>query len=110
MPERYAAVVVGSGFGGTIVALTLANKFGEGPGGRVCVLERGQWWVSGEVPVDRAWTTDGRPTIRGYLEEHGAPYGLWASPDDMSGFVKLAGTSTALSPVRGVYDLRTMRN
>ena len=109
--DEYEAVVVGSGFGGTIVALTLANKF-EAAGGssRVCLLERGQWWVSGEMPADTAWTTDGRPTLRGYLEERGAPFGTYAYPNDLAGFVQLARTSRTLDPVRGLYDLRTMGN
>jgi hypothetical protein len=64
--ERYEAVVIGSGFGGSIVALTLANKYAEAPGptNRVCVLERGQWWVSDEIPKTAAGTTGGKPTIR----------------------------------------------
>ena len=47
IPECYEAVVIGSGFGGTIVSLTLANWFDEQDTThkvkRVAVLERGQW-------------------------------------------------------------------
>jgi len=111
--DRYEAVVVGSGFGGSIVALTLANKYAEGartPTNRVCLLERGQWWVSGENPATAAGATDGRPTIRGYLLEQNAPFGLWATPDDLSGFVRLLRMSREVDPVRGVYDFRSMKN
>ncbi|MGA8842076.1 MAG: hypothetical protein WB511_00675, partial [Nitrososphaeraceae archaeon] len=54
IPEEYEAAVIGSGFGGTIVSLSLANWFNElDPTHnikRVCILERGQWWTSHEVP------------------------------------------------------------
>ncbi|MGA2666148.1 MAG: GMC oxidoreductase [Nitrososphaerales archaeon] len=111
--DRYEAVVVGSGFGGSIVALTLANKYAEAPRSptdRVCLLERGQWWVSGETPATAAGTTDGRPTIRGYLLGQNAPFGVWATPDDLSGFVRLLRMSREVDPVRGVYDFRSMKN
>jgi cholesterol oxidase len=39
--ERYRAVVVGSGFGGSVAALRLAEA-----GVRTLVIERGQWWHS----------------------------------------------------------------
>ena len=65
---KYEAVVIGSGFGGTITSLSLANKYKEdGEGKKVCILERGQWWVSHEMPVDKKGTIDGKPTIREYL-------------------------------------------
>ena len=49
-------VVIGSGFGGTIVSLSLVNQFVKDatvPGSekkKVILLERGQWWVSHELP------------------------------------------------------------
>src|SRR5262245_4505931 len=53
-------VVVGSGFGGTIVSLSVVNQLHEedklvpDPNKRrVIILERGQWWVSHEVPKSR---------------------------------------------------------
>ncbi len=112
--EGYEAVVIGSGFGGSIVALTLANKYAAenspSKSNRVCVLERGQWWVSGEIPTTTTGTTDGEPTIREYLEEHNVPYGVWATPDDFAGLLRLVGSSRAINPVKGVYDYRTMKN
>ena len=110
--ERYEAVVIGSGFGGTITALTLANKFAESPGrtDRVCVLERGQWWVSGEVPKTAEGTTDGKPTIREYLEGHDAPYATWPTSDDITGLLRVVASSRTIDPVKGVYDYRSMKN
>lgn len=49
--ESFEAVVIGSGFGGTISALSLANYFQQNiPGAQVCIIERGQWWISYEIP------------------------------------------------------------
>jgi cholesterol oxidase len=111
--DSYETVVVGSGFGGSIVALTLANKYAAGAPSqtnRVCVLERGQWWISGEVPTNAEGTIDGRPTIRQYLEENDLPFDTWAAPDDLSGFLRLIASSRPVDPVKGLYDYRTMRN
>jgi choline dehydrogenase-like flavoprotein len=110
--ERYEAVVVGSGFGGSITALTLANKYAEAPGptNRVCVLERGQWWVSDQVPETAAGTTDGKATIREYLEKHDVPFATWPTPDDLSGFLRVVASSRTVDPVKGVYDYRSMKN
>ena len=63
IPECYEAIVIGSGFGGTIVSLSLANWFDEQDPThkvkRVGVLERGQWWVSHEMPATSKGTIDG---------------------------------------------------
>jgi hypothetical protein len=52
------AIVIGSGFGGTITSLSLVNKYVKdaesNPGvnkKKIVILERGQWWVSHELPV-----------------------------------------------------------
>lgn len=110
--ERYEAVVVGSGFGGSITALTLANKYAEAPGAtnRVCVLERGQWWVSGDIPETAAGTTDGKPTVREFLEKHDAPFATWPTPDDTTGLLRVVANSRTINPVKGVYDYRSMKN
>jgi choline dehydrogenase-like flavoprotein len=109
--SKYEAVVIGSGFGGTITSLTLANKFKEdGEGKKVCILERGQWWVSHEMPVDKKGTTDGKPTIREYLEKNDIPYSTWAYPDDLKGLFRVFGNSRPVNKVKGLYDYRAMRN
>lgn len=60
--SKCEAVVVGSGFGGTIASLSLKNQLHEedklvpDPDKRkVILLERGQWWISHEVPKSRGF-------------------------------------------------------
>jgi cholesterol oxidase len=55
MSEKFDAIVVGSGFGGSITACRLAEK-----GMKVLVLERGRRWTPDEYPrkPGDAWTYD----------------------------------------------------
>lgn len=57
MSEKFDAIVVGSGFGGSITACRLAEK-----GMKVLVLERGRRWTTSEYPrkAGDAWTYDVR--------------------------------------------------
>ena len=57
MSERFDAIVIGSGFGGSIVACRLAEK-----GMRVLVLERGRRWTPADYPrkPGDAWIYDVR--------------------------------------------------
>ena len=83
--NKYEYVVVGSGFGGTITALTLANKLEESNVNstkktsdseirKVCILERGQWWISPEIPINEKGTTDHKGTIHQYLKANNIPF------------------------------------
>src|SRR2546425_2651952 len=114
----YAALVIGSGFGGTIMALTLANFFESRNKGRsaanleeVCVLERGQWWISHEILARPADTRRGEPpenrNIREYLDDAGQQYAYWAHPDNVEGIVRLASMARQASK-RGLYDYRVL--
>ena len=109
--SKYQAVVIGSGFGGTITSLTLAKEYEtEGKGQKVCILERGQWWVSHEMPVNGRGTMDGKPTIREYLDKNDIPYSTWAYPDDLKGLFMLFGNSRPVNRRKGLYDYRIMKN
>ncbi|TLX90299.1 MAG: hypothetical protein E6K94_07700 [Thaumarchaeota archaeon] len=109
IPEEYEAVVIGSGFGGTIISLTLANYFSQ-TNKKVCILERGQWWVSHEMPLTSDGTIDGTSTIREYLEKNNMPYSLWAYPNNTNGFLSLIGNTRIIDKVRGLYDYRKLKN
>ena len=109
--EKYEAIVIGSGFGGTIVSLTLAKQYKSlNDGKKVCILERGQWWVSHEMPTSAEDTINGKETIREYLETHDMPYDVWPYPDNMEGVFRIFGNSTAVNKIKGLYDYRPMRN
>jgi cholesterol oxidase len=109
--SKYESVVIGSGFGGTITSLSLANKYKQDGGGKkVCILERGQWWISHEMPTNEKGTIDEKPTIREYLEKNDVPYSTWAYPDDMKGLFQVFGNSRPVNKLKGIYDYRSMRN
>ena len=112
--EKFEAVVVGSGFGGTILALSLANRFEHdnsinNTDKKVCVLERGQWWLTHEMnytPKEKRKTS---PNMREYLEDNNRPYHFWAHPDSVKGVLELLSFARGLSKT-GLYDLRILGN
>src|SRR5215213_4699634 len=117
IPKTYEAVVIGSGFGGTIISLHLANRF-EAENSkpdmvdkkRVCILERGQWWISHEIPEnEKEGTIDQKPTMRQFLDKNKMPYAMWAYPDNLRGVFRLLGNSRPINK-KGVYDYRSMKN
>jgi choline dehydrogenase-like flavoprotein len=78
VPGEYDSVIIGSGFGGTVVSLAIGKKYAKdnkkiNESKRVCILERGQWWVSHEMPASKDGTTDGKTTIREFLHQKNMP-------------------------------------
>ena len=111
--DYYEFIVVGSGFGGTISALTIANKLEtKDPSlkNRICILERGQWWISPEIPLTSDGTIDGKTTIRGYLEKENIPFGLYVYPNNIEGLVKAFANTRIFNSEKGLYDFKTMQN
>src|SRR5437867_85264 len=102
--DKFEAVVIGSGFGGTIATIVLSNLFLESDK-KVCVLERGQWWLSHEIPSRPRDTITDKNMLE-YLEDAKIPYGFWAHPDNIEGLFRLASMSRQLDK-KGLYDLRT---
>jgi choline dehydrogenase-like flavoprotein len=114
MTDNFEAVVVGSGFGGTILALSLANKFQDdntknGTDKKVCVLERGQWWLSHEMNFVPKASRKTSPNMREFLEDNGRPYHFWPHPDNISGLLELLSADRTLSKV-GLYDYKVLGN
>jgi len=110
--ESFEAVVIGSGFGGTISALTLANYFQQNvPGAQVCVLERGQWWISYEIPfsLKDSRSPGQKPNMREYLDDNGEPYSFWSHPDNVEGVVKLLSMARMVHS-GGLYDYHLLSN
>ena len=111
------AVVVGSGFGGTIVSLSLVNQFEQQDQAlpdtqkrRVVILERGQWWVSHELPLSPSsheFEKKVNPDkgIREYLDSNDNPYRTWAYPDNVNGLSQFLNALRVVDR-RGLYDYR----
>ena len=80
MAMNFDAIVIGTGFGGTIAATKLAAK-----GKRVLMLERGTWWITpsklGKAPPSP------RPSIAAWAKTQQPPQPVqyWAGPDNKDG-------------------------
>jgi choline dehydrogenase-like flavoprotein len=114
MSDSFEAVVVGSGFGGTILALSLANKYEadnskNNTNKRVCVLERGQWWLSHETTFTPKSSRSTTSNMREYLEDNNKPYHFWAHPDNVTGILELLSTDRSISKT-GLYDYKVLGN
>lgn len=99
--ERYEAVVVGSGFGGTLTALSLARAL-RGKG-RILMLERGTWWTTpvGTVQDKEVKTYD-------FLRDKGQPVQFWSSAENFRGFLDLyTRCFRRKGNEDGLYDLTT---
>lgn len=85
MTRHYAAVVIGSGFGGSMTAIPLADAFKRrGKGERVLMLERGTWWTT---PV--ATVQDKQVRTYTFIRDKGQPVQYWSSVGHMRGFVDI---------------------
>jgi choline dehydrogenase-like flavoprotein len=103
VPATYDSVVIGSGFGGTIVSLAIAKMYKEkNENNRVCILERGQWWISHEIP-------DSNP-LRTFLVKNNMPFSTWAYPNDIKGMLAAIGNSRAVNKVQGLFDVKQLKN
>jgi len=106
-------VVVGSGFGGTITSLSLVNKYvkddwslSDPQKRKVVLLERGQWWVSHELPSSPgANELEPSKSMREFLETNDIPYRTWPYPDNIIGLTQFLNTIRVVDR-RGLYDFR----
>jgi cholesterol oxidase len=115
IPNAYESIVIGSGFGGTIVSLSIAKKYDEknkkdSGKRRVCILERGQWWISHEIPQSLDQNSIDSKSLRSYLIKNNMPFNTWAYPNDLKGMLTAIGNSRAVNPVEGLYDFQRMKN
>jgi choline dehydrogenase-like flavoprotein len=82
---RFPVVVVGSGFGGTLCALTVAREFAvRDRGEKVVMLERGTWWTT-PVPT----VQDRQVETYEFLRNRCQPVQYWASAENFRGFIDL---------------------
>ena len=81
----HTVVVIGSGFGGSMTALSLAREFKRrGQGESVLMLERGTWWTT---PVETV--ADKTLAAKATLESHVQPVQFWSSAEHFKGFVDI---------------------
>lgn len=110
-------VVIGSGFGGTITSLSLVNKYVDeaisNPSNKkkIVILERGQWWVSHELPLSpSSHELNEKPTpktgIREFLESKNLPYNTWPYPDNISGLSQMVNNLHNSNNRRGLLNYR----
>lgn len=86
--EHYDLVVIGTGFGGTMTALTVAytmeGKRAGKPPLRILMLERGTWWTTPMETVQ-----DKKVSVRDFLIWKGQPTQEWSSLNDYRGMLDL---------------------
>ena len=86
--EHYDLVVIGSGFGGTMTALTVAYtmeaKRAGKPPLRILMLERGTWWTTPMETVQ-----DKKVSARDFLIWKGQPTQEWSALNDYRGMLDL---------------------
>lgn len=114
MADTFESVIIGSGFGGTILALSFANRFEDensknNTNKRACILERGQWWLTHEFNYTPKASRKTFPNPREYLDDNGRPYHFWAHPDNTKGILELLSANRTLSKM-GLYDYKVLGN
>jgi choline dehydrogenase-like flavoprotein len=102
MADHFDVVVVGTGFGGTMTALTLLHRIQEATGHppRVLMLERGVWWTT-PVPTVQDHTV----ATKDFLERKNQPVQVWSSAEDLRGAIDIL-TRCVRQPGNedGLYD------
>ena len=100
--SHFDVVVIGSGFGGSITALTLARQFRKRAKNEcVLILERGAWWTT---PVETV--QDNSIKTPAFLEKNNQPFRYWASADHLRGLIDFFLRSTKRpGQDDGVYDI-----
>ena len=83
--DHFTAVVIGTGFGGTMTGLPLAKKFLErAQGETVLMIERGTWWTT---PVSTV--QDKEVKTRDFLARKAQPVQFWSSLNRFRGFIDI---------------------
>jgi choline dehydrogenase-like flavoprotein len=79
----FDAIVVGSGFGGTVAATLPAKRK------RVLMLERGTWWISPETVGKPPAPPPGKRPMPAWLKDQDQPVQYWPRPDRTEGLLDL---------------------
>lgn len=90
-----------------MAALTLANQFANepiAPKKKVCILERGQWWISHELTYTKPAERRNLPAnMREFLRDKGYPHNFWPHPDNVKGLIDFASKTKEINDA-GLYD------
>src|SRR5215218_5982613 len=108
MENQYDAIVIGSGFGGTIMALTIAREFflewkkdETKPKRKVLLMERGTWWTT---PVGTV--QDKEVAMAAMLKKQNQPVQYWSASNSFRGLVDILTRCTHHEGnVRGLFEL-----
>src|SRR6266511_4117961 len=96
----YEAIVVGSGFGGSVAATNLARAKK-----RVLILERGTWWLSPEEVGSPPAAAPGRPRMADWLEGRHEPVQFWPRPNHKDGLLYLFAANRTGRNIDGLYKV-----
>jgi choline dehydrogenase-like flavoprotein len=81
----HTVVIIGSGFGGTMTGIPLAQKFTErGKGEDILMLERGTWWTT---PISTV--QDKEVHAADFLKEKNQPVQYWSASNSFRGFLDI---------------------
>ena len=84
-PEHVNVIVIGSGFGGAMTSLPIADAFKKrAQGERVKILERGTWWTT---PVGTV--QDPEVATAGHLRSNGQPVQYWSAINHFRGVLDI---------------------
>jgi cholesterol oxidase len=93
MAFDFDVLIIGSGFGATVLALDQAAK-----GKTIMILERGVWWLTPELSVENPMAP--------FLKSHAAsqPVQYWPRPDHRRGLVDFMAMVKANGVLGGLQD------
>jgi choline dehydrogenase-like flavoprotein len=108
--SQYDTIVVGTGFGATMTALSLSREYLlRGLNKRILMIERGTWWTTPiETVQDKAVAT------YDFLLNKKQPVQYWSAPDDLLGLLDMAARYLRTQPVSakknpaGLFDFTYM--
>ena len=96
MAFDFDVIIIGSGFGATVLALDQSNK-----GKSVFILERGVWWSTPEITDENPMA----PFLKARPQTQPVQY--WPRPDHRRGVIDLLAVVKANGPLG---DLQTFAN
>jgi cholesterol oxidase len=94
----FDAVVIGSGFGGTVAATKLSGR-----GKQVLLLERGTWWISPEQLGKPPAPAPGKLPMRDWLTAQNEPVQYWPRPDHSEGLLDVFASVRTEGNTDGLY-------